>query len=347
MSGSYQQLLQKYNQLLALVLNISGGTLQSVITANDELQSVAPNTGDTIVYDGTNVVWAQPTSDTLQSVITANDELQSVAPNTGDTIVYDGTNVVWAQPTSDTLQSVITANDELQSVAPTLNQVIKYDGTNVVWSTETQDLDQVLTVGNTTTQSAEFQVGTSTTTIEGNKIEMTSTVSGIVRALVLDNVIDSVPFIQLSTIDIATTNTNASILKNDSLSFISGIGPSFAITGISVLGTGLSIDTNGTLKLTGLTGFDGQFLKYNYLGNAVWEDIPQPSIIHDTATIAPGTTTGTITFPTILASAPTVTISQLEFGGSIVGLAVTGITTTDFTWKSTAPNFGKILWIAI
>jgi len=273
MSGSYQQLLQKYNQLLALVLNISGGTLQSVITADDNLQGVSPTT----------------------------------------------------------------------------NQVIKYDGTNVVWGTDagTQNLNQVLSEGNTTTQSAIFQVGTASTTIEENKIEMTSTVSGIARALVLDNVIDSVPFIQLTTVDIATSNTNTTNIKNDSLSFISGIGPFFAITGISVSGTGLSIDTNGTLKLTGLTGFDGQFLKYNYLGNAVWEDIPQPSIIHDTATIAPGTTTGTITFPTILASAPTVTISQLEFGGSIVGLAVTGITTTDFTWKSTAPNFGKILWIAI
>ena len=58
MSGSYQQLLQKYNQLLALVLNgAGGGTLQSVITANDELQGSPPNSGDAIIYNGTDVVW--------------------------------------------------------------------------------------------------------------------------------------------------------------------------------------------------------------------------------------------------------------------------------------------------
>jgi hypothetical protein len=55
MSGSYQQLLQKYNQLLALVLNT---TLQSVINTNDELQGGAPALNNVIKYDGTNVVWA-------------------------------------------------------------------------------------------------------------------------------------------------------------------------------------------------------------------------------------------------------------------------------------------------
>jgi hypothetical protein len=59
MSGSYQQLLQKYNQLLALILNSpGGGTLQSVINANDELQGNPPALNNVIKYDGTNVVWA-------------------------------------------------------------------------------------------------------------------------------------------------------------------------------------------------------------------------------------------------------------------------------------------------
>ena len=58
MSGSYQQLLQKYNQLLSLVLNSSGGTLQSVINANDQLQGGSPALNNVIKYDGTNVVWA-------------------------------------------------------------------------------------------------------------------------------------------------------------------------------------------------------------------------------------------------------------------------------------------------
>jgi hypothetical protein len=60
MSGSYQQLLQKYNQLLALVLSGggSGGTLQSVINTNDELQGSPPALNEVIKYDGTNVVWA-------------------------------------------------------------------------------------------------------------------------------------------------------------------------------------------------------------------------------------------------------------------------------------------------
>lgn len=58
MSGSYQQLLQKYNQLLALVLSGGGsGTLQSVINTNDELQGSPPNSGDAIIYNGTDVVW--------------------------------------------------------------------------------------------------------------------------------------------------------------------------------------------------------------------------------------------------------------------------------------------------
>ena len=58
MSGSYQQLLQKYNQLLSLVLNGAGGTLQSVINANDQLQGGSPALNNVITYDGTNVVWA-------------------------------------------------------------------------------------------------------------------------------------------------------------------------------------------------------------------------------------------------------------------------------------------------
>ena len=59
MSGSYQQLLQKYNQLLSLVLNGAGtATLQSVINANDQLQGGSPALNNVITYDGINVVWA-------------------------------------------------------------------------------------------------------------------------------------------------------------------------------------------------------------------------------------------------------------------------------------------------
>jgi hypothetical protein len=273
MSGSYQQLLQKYNQLLALVLNLPAGV--------------------------------------------------------------------------DTLQSVITADDELQGVAPALNQVIKYDGTNVVWSSESQTLNQVLTAGNTTTQSAIFQVGTASTTIEENKVQLTDIASGIGTAIVLDNV-TTVPFIQVTTVDTGTGNTNTTNIQNNSLSFISGIGPFFAITGISVSGTGLSINTNGTLTLNGLTGADGQFLKYNSSGNAVWDDIPTPGIFKGTYTVPLDVSTGTVSFGGFLLGIPTVTISQLQDtpGGSIVGLAVTSITNSDFTWISTGRNFGKILWIA-
>jgi hypothetical protein len=76
MSGSYQQLLQKYNQLLALVLNIPVGvdTLQSVVTANDELQGVSPSTNDVIKYNGTNVVWATDAgTQNLEDVLTVGN----------------------------------------------------------------------------------------------------------------------------------------------------------------------------------------------------------------------------------------------------------------------------------
>ena len=320
MSGSYQQLLQKYNQLLALVLNLpaGGGTLQSVITANDELQGSPPALDQVIKYDGTNVVWATDAG-------------------------------------SDTLQSVITANDELQGSPPTLNQVIKYDGTNVVWSAETQTLDQVLTEGNTTTQSAIFQVGTSGATIDNNGIaiidipsdkgsSMTKQVINLVNITTLNGIfIDnslSTPYINLIETGIKSE------LFTDKLDFTraTGIPPVSNTVGISITATnGLELTTNGTLTLDGLGGSDGQYLKQNSLGNAVWDSLP--TVKASSVVIGASDTTGTIPFGFTFTSAPTVTISQVT-SGNIIALSIASTTTTGFTWKSTSPGVGNINWIA-
>jgi hypothetical protein len=146
---------------------------------------------------------------------------------------------------------------------------------------------------------------------------------------------------------IAVVDGGACEIFPNELRFSIGTLPPIPTAGISVVGTGLNIKTNGTLTFEDLVGLPGQVLTYDGLGNAIWDDIPTSGPISGTFTVTAGTTTGTIPFGIILGAVPVVTISQLkDVGGPIVSLAVTAITTSDFTWESNTSNVGKILWIA-
>lgn len=212
-----------------------------------------------------------------------------------------------------------------------------------------QNLNSVLGLGNTTTNSAIFQVGSAQTSIAGDEIEVKNSTfetqiypdSTYIRT---SSGTQGITLFAFGTPEITVTGVGAgdAHLFPNELSFDTGA----SAVGISKSGTGLNIKTNGTLTFQDLVGSPGDVLTYDGLGNAVWDSIPSP-VIHGTAIIPAGTTTGTIPFGTILGAVPTVTISQFaDAGENIHGLAVTGITTSNFTWKSNAPNFGKILWIA-
>jgi hypothetical protein len=216
-------------------------------------------------------------------------------------------------------------------------------------------LQSVLTLGNTTTNSAIFQVGTNITTIEKDLVEVKN--NTYESQIFADSIYTrtssgskGITLFAFGTPELTVKGTNdASQLFPNELRFTFGAVPPFSTVGMSVAGTGLNIKTNGTLTFQDLGGLSGQYLKQDALGNAVWDNIPtSPNIVSGTAIIPAGTTTGVISFGIVLLSAPTVVISQLEEtpGGSIVGLAITSISISNFTWKSTTPNFGKILWIA-
>lgn len=64
------------------------------------------------------------------------------------------------------------------------------------------------------------------------------------------------------------------------------------------------------------------------------------------ASIPAGVTTGTIPFGITFPNIPEVVISQVGGFGPIVGLAVLGVTTTDFTWQSNGADVGAIIFIA-
>ena len=153
MSGSYQQLLQKYNQLLALVLNNSG----------------TQNLNSVLGFGNTTTNSAIFTE--LLNTITINGS--ALTYETGPYLTYVGDIV-----------SVGLADDSI---------VTRISDTNIA-----------LVDG----------VSNDNCDIRKNKIEITNVPgSGIVRAIVLDNVTDSVPFIRVTTVDTATNNTNT-ILKN-------------------------------------------------------------------------------------------------------------------------------------
>jgi len=209
-----------------------------------------------------------------------------------------------------------------------------------------QNLSSVLAFGNTTTNSAIFQVGTEKTTIARDIIEIQNNTfeAQVFPDAIYTRTLDGSKGITLfafGTPTITVANVTSCQLFSDELRFHSGFP--YSTAGISIVGTGLNIKTNGTLTFEDLGGSDGQFLKQNSLGNAVWDNIP---IIKSSSVVIPAPDiTGTISFGFTFASAPIVTISQ-QSSGTIVGLSVISSTTTGFTWNSTTSGVGKINWIA-
>ena len=340
MSGSYQQLLQKYNQLLALVLNLPAGsdTLQAVINANDELQGSPPALDQVIKYDGTNVVWGTDggTQD-LDQVLTVGNTTTLGATFTSGTesTLIDGTGITYID-TSSGVNTYVTNIITVENTAGTIQTNISETEVQVLDSTTselaTMKCDSIKIVDNVL-----FPVFTE---ITKNKISISDI--NTVQSIEIDkSLVGNQPRITLTD----GTLLIDSKLDTSSLIFSSGIITPTTV-GISVVGTGLNVKTNGTLTFQDLTGSDGQFLKYNSLGNAVWDSLPTiPTVKASSVVIPAGDATGTISFGFTFTSAPTVIISQVT-SGNIVALSIVSTTTTGFTWKSTAPGVGNINWIA-
>jgi len=336
MSGSYQQLLQKYNQLLSLVLNMSGGTLQSVINANDELQGSPPALNQVIKYDGTNVVWGAGAggSQNLDQVLTVGNTTTNSATFTSGTesTLIDGAGITYI----DSLLGVNTyvANIiTVENAAGTVQSNISEISVEVLDSTTSE----VATMKSDSIKIEDTVSAPIFTEIKKNKISLSDI--NTVQSIEIDNsLVGFQPKITLTDGALLIDSK----LDTSSLIFSSGLFAPITI-GISVVGTGLNVKTNGTLTFQDLTGSSGQYLKLNGSGNAVWDSIP---IIKSSSVIISAIdVTGTIPFGFTFASAPTVTISQVS-SGNIVGLSIVSTTTTGFTWNSTAPNVGKINWIA-
>jgi hypothetical protein len=216
-----------------------------------------------------------------------------------------------------------------------------------------QNLSSVLGFGNTTTNSAIFQVDASVTTIESTAIEVKNVAftSEIYPDSIFTRTSDGSIGISLQAYGtplIAVVDGGSCQIFPNELRFEIGTIPPVPTAGISVVGTGLNIKTNGTLTFEDLVGSPGQVLTYDGLGNAVWDDIPTSGAISGTFTVPAGSSTGTIPFGVILGAVPTVVISQVkDVSGPIARLALVSTTTSDFTWESNTSNVGKINWIAI
>ena len=244
----------------------------------------------------------------------------------------------------------------------TSGYVLKSGGASgtLTWGVGSSDisLNSVLTNGNTTTNSATFQSGTDTNVINGNQVVLSSTVLGIAKSITLDNYTGYSPNIQI--LSAATGNSVSSTLNQSSLTFTFGTPPFFSYVGISNVGTGLNLKTNGTLTFQDLTGSTGYVLTYNSSGNAVWAPAGSggTTIQAGETTVGAMTSavTGTVTYATAFATKPKIvlTMNLNGTGTTIIPVAVSSNTVnvgtgtyTGFTWiAGTTSSTATISWYA-
>lgn len=138
MSSSYSALNQKYNTLLALVLE--GGTgggggsqsLQDVINVSDTLNGSAPTTNQVIKYDGTNVVWGTggTTAQDLQSVLDTGNVTtnNAIFGNSTEITTISNTGLLYQNNgVNTTIGSSINLTDLYTQVNLTSNDIILDD----------------------------------------------------------------------------------------------------------------------------------------------------------------------------------------------------------------------------
>ena len=155
------------------------------------------------------------------------------------------------------------------------------------------------------------------------------------------------------TLDNSITKPKIVIYDELGIMTLESIGIGFDFVGIQKEGTGittaLQLNTNGTLKLNGLGGNNGQILTYDD-GNAVWAGALTQ--LGETGVLS--ATSGTVTYGTPFATKPYVVLSlntnsttvfipigvyshQTNVGGEYIG----------FTWASaTTSSFATISWSA-
>jgi hypothetical protein len=200
-----------------------------------------------------------------------------------------------------------------------------------------QNLNQVLTQGNTTTQTAIFQnigagasmtvagggLGLASTGLTNSITSGTSILSNTTSNRVIDlDVTIGNPHLRITQ---NTANNHYCTLDHDSLLF-KPAGAVNPIVGIKTNTTtnGLQLDTGGVLTLDGLGGSDGQFLKRNSAGNAVWDTVSTNPTL--TNVLGNGnTTTLSAIFNSATPSTPTTTIvnTGVGIGTGLVTNAVT------------------------
>ena len=200
-----------------------------------------------------------------------------------------------------------------------------------------QNLNQVLTTGNTTTQTAIFQnVGAGASmTVAGGGLGLAST--GLANSITSGtSILTNTTSNRVIDLDVTLANPHLRITQNtannhyctldhDSLLF-KPAGAVNPVTGIQANTTtnGLQLNTGGVLTLDGLGGSDGQFLKRNSAGNAVWDTVSTNPTLTNVLTNGNTTTLNAI-FNNATAGTPTTTV--VNTGVSIaVGPAVNTIT---------------------
>lgn len=252
---------------------------------------------------------------------------------------------------SSTLNQVCVNSPDLQGVAPLANQVVSYDGSNVVWASGglNPTLQDVIVNGSSSQYGAEFVSGITHTDINSSGVSIDDGVGNISNFaqenLILTNstkyigiVLNPEPTITLQNNTTQTTGT----LNTTSIEFfdnINSVGSRLDTTGLQI---GISNPTSYTANqiiINGIYGANGQVLGISG-GELAWKQ--QDSGLE---AISAPSTSGTINFHYTFPTAPTVTLTQ-KVSGNLVSLGITSVSTTSFSWVSSAPNVGSIYWIA-
>jgi hypothetical protein len=260
----------------------------------------------------------------------------------------------------------ITAPNGL-SLNSTVGTVGQYLGSNAIgqptWkSLSIPTLNQVLTSGNTTSQSAIFGTGSTSNVVSNSGIILSDNSLSLIetdiiankisindlntsKSIVLDNsLVGLSPILSLND----SVNGLYSSLSNTDLFFRFNSFP-FSTVGISKVGTGLNLKTNGTLTLQDLTGTSGQYLKLNSSGNAVWDVVSSATTATNANNVAiTNTASSSAYYPTLVASSATGNQAELvssslsfvpstgilsatTFNGNLTGNATSATTATNAT----------------
>jgi len=268
-------------------------------------------------------------------------KLNGLTGSTDQVLKYNSSgNAVWSDPTIPTLNSVLGSGNTTTNSAsftsgsgPTL-ETTTIEGSGITYSNlytnayvadtitmENLDVTEQTNISKTQIDILDLN-SNDTTTIDKNSIslEHASSVIGISdNTIKIDNTTIS-PFIEI-------VSDTRSKLEKDKLTFTFGT-PSVQNAGLSIVSNGLQLNTNGTLKLNGLTGSTDNVLKLNSSGNAFWGTAGGNQSFNDVLVVS-NTTTNSAIFNGTSTNTNTIGGDSVVFTDGSTSLTVnkTGITT--------------------